>query len=264
MNNNVSISENNVGLKFLLRALRHRNYRLFFAGQGISLTGSWMQMIAVSWLTYRLTNSAFLLGLIAFTNQIPVFLLSPFGGVLADRWNRRNILIITQTLALIQALILAILSLSNVIAVWHIVILSIFIGLVNSLDMPVRQAFVVDMVKDKKDLGNAIALNSFLFNGARLIGASLAGIIIAITGEGICFLLNALSFLAVIIALQQMQIGPVEKREELIDIFKDLKEGFNYALGSTSIRYILMFVTLISVMGMSYVVIMPIFAKDIL
>lgn len=264
MNSTELVSENATGLKFILRALRYRNYRLFFIGQLISLTGSWMQIIAVSWLVYRVTNSALLLGLIAFTTQIPIFFISPFAGVLADRWNRRHVLVITQTLAMIQALILAILTFFGIVSLWHIIILSVFMGLVNAFDVPVRQAFIVDMVENKKDLSNAIALNSFIFNGARLIGASIAGILIAIIGEGMCFLLNSLSFLAVIAALLAMKIKPKKIRDTNKHILYELKDGFNYVYSSLPIRSILLLVSLISLVGMSYMIIMPIFAKDIL
>ncbi len=199
------------GLRLIFRALYSRNYRLFFGGQGISLIGTWMQQIAMSWLVYRLTNSAFLLGLIGFSSQIASLFFSPFAGVLSDRWNRHHILVVTQLLAMIQAFILASLTLTGVIAVPHLIILSIFLGLVNAFDMPTRQAFVVEMVEKRKDLGNAIALNSFLFNGARLVGPSVAGILISILGEGMCFLLNGFSFLAVIIALLAMKITPNQK-----------------------------------------------------
>lgn len=251
-------------VRFVLRALRYRNYRLFFIGQSISLTGSWMQVVTVSWLAYRLTNSAFLLGLIGFTSQIPVFILAPFGGVLADRWNRKNIVIVTQILAMIQALVLAFLSFTGTIAVWHIIALSIFIGLVNAFDMPVRQALVVDMVENKKDLGNAIALNSLIFNGARLIGSSLAGIIIAIVGEGMCFLINGVSFIAVVFALLAMRIRPIKRKEGAGNVLQEFKEGFTYAFRSIAIRHILLLIMLISTMGMSYAVLMPVMARDIL
>lgn len=251
-------------LKFILRALRYRNYRLFFTGQSISLVGSWMQIVTMSWLAYRLTNSAFLLGVIGFTSQIPIFLISPFAGVLADRWNRKSILLITQTLAMTQAFILAALSFIGVIEVWHIILLSIFIGLVNAFDAPARQAFVVNMVENKEDLGNAIALNSLIFNAARLIGGSLAGIVIALSGEGMCFLLNGLSFLAVIVALWAMKVEITEVKRERKHVLLELKEGLIYVFNFASIRYILLLVTLISLVGMPYTVLMPVFAKDIL
>lgn len=258
------LSSNSNDIKFILRALRYRNYRLFFAGQAVSLTGTWMQVIAVSWMVYRLTKSAFLLGLVGFAGQIPIFILTPFAGVLADHFNRQRILVITQTLAMLQAFILAFLSLTGMISVWQIISLSIFLGLINAFDIPARQAFVVDMVEQKADLGNAIALNSFMFNGARLVGPSIGGILIAIVGEGICFLLNGISFVAVIFALLAMRVRPRDKRYKNTPLLQGLKEGFVYTLNFKPMRYVLLLTTLISLMGMSYVIIMPIFAKEIL
>lgn len=264
MNYNRFLSNKTAFVKFVLRALGYRNYRIFFAGQGISLTGSWMQIITVSWLVYRLTNSAFLLGIVGFIGQIPAFILSPFAGVFADRGSRKRIILVTQTLAMIQAFILAVLAFKGVIAVWHIVVLSIFMGLVNAFDMPTRQAFVVDMVTNKEDLGNAIALNSFIFNAARLVGTSAAGIIIAVTSEGMCFLINGISFLAVIFALLSMKIKTIKTKYEKKHILYELKEGFIYVFNFLPIRYILLLVSLVNLVGMSYAIIMPVFTKDIL
>ncbi len=192
--------------KFMARALRHRNYRLFFGGQGVSLVGTWMQQVALSWLVYRLTNSPLLLGLVGFAGQLPTFLLTSFAGVLADRWPRLRLLIVIQTLAAIQASILAFLTLTGRIAIWHIFVLGICMGVIIAFDVPIRQSLVADMIENKEDLGNAIALNSFLFNGARLIGPSIAGLLLSVTSEGVCFLLNAVSFIAVIAALAAMRI----------------------------------------------------------
>jgi len=252
------------GLRLIFRALYSRNYRLFFGGQGISLIGTWMQQIAMSWLVYRLTNSVFLLGLIGFSSQISSLFFSPFAGVLSDRWNRHHILVVTQSLAMIQAFILASLTLMGVVAVHHLIILSIFLGLVNAFDMPTRQAFVVEMVEKREDLGNAIALNSFLFNGARLVGPSVAGILISILGEGMCFLLNSVSFLAVIIALLAMKMTPNKKDSEKTQVLQGLKEGFIYAFGFPPIRSILFFLGWISLVGMANTTLMPVFARDIL
>jgi MFS family permease len=252
------------GLRLIFRALAHRNYRLFFGGQGISLIGTWMQQIAMSWLVYRLTNSVFLLGLIGFSSQISSLFFSPFAGVLSDRWNRHRILVVTQSLAMIQAFILASLTLMGVVAVHHLIILSIFLGLVNAFDMPTRQAFVVEMVEKREDLGNAIALNSFLFNGARLVGPSVAGILISILGEGMCFILNGVSFLAVIIALLAMKMTPNKKDSEKTRVLQGLKEGFIYAFGFPPIRSILFFLGWISLVGMANTTLMPVFARDIL
>ena len=252
------------GLRLIFRALYSRNYRLFFGGQGISLIGTWMQQIAMSWLVYRLTNSAFLLGLIGFSSQICSFFFSPFAGIISDRWNRHHILVVTQSLAMVQAFILAFLTLTGVIAVYHLVILGIFLGFVNSFDMPTRQAFVVEMVEKREDLGNAIALNSFLFNGARLVGPSIAGLLISILGEGMCFLLNGFSFLAVILALLAMKMTSNKKPAEKIQVLQGVKEGFTYALGFPPIRTIIFFLGWISLVGMASTTLMPIFAKDIL
>ncbi len=195
-------------VKQTLRALRHRNYRLFFTGQRISLIGTWMERIALGWLVYKLTDSAFLLGLVSFLSQIPTFLLAIVAGVIADRYDKHKIVIITQVLAMIQAFVLAILTLTHIVNIWHIMILSVLLGFINAFDMPTRQSFVVELVEDKNDLSNAIALNSSMFNAARLIGPTIAGILISFFGEGICFLINAISFIAVIIALLLMKIKP--------------------------------------------------------
>jgi len=257
--------ENQVSSKFILRALHHRNYRLFFGGQSISLIGTWMQQIAMSWLVYRLTNSALLLGVVGFSSQIPVFLFASIAGVYADRWNRHRILVVTQILAMIQALILAFLTLMGAIQVWHIIVLSIFLGVVNAFDMPTRQSFIVELLEKAEDLGNAIALNSFMFNGARLVGPAVAGILIGIMGEGVCFLINGISFLGIVFALIAIR---VPERKKVVRasrrMWQDLREGYSYAFGFAPIRYILLQLGLMSFMGMSYVVLMPIFAKDIL
>ncbi len=247
----------------IFRALQYRNYRLFFIGQSISLVGTWMQQIAMSWLVYRLTHSPFLLGAVAFAGQIPTFLLAPLAGVIADRYNRKQILVLTQTLALAQAFILALLVLTNHVAVWHLVALSIFLGFVSAFDIPVRQAFTVEMIERRDDLGNAIALNSSMVNLARLIGPSIAGILIAAVGEGICFLLNAVSYLAVIASLLAMRIIPREIRSAITNVSGELKEGFRYAFGSASIKSILLLLGLVSLAGMPYQVLMPVFAKEI-
>ena len=252
------------GLKTIFRALKYRNFRLFFVGQGLSLIGTWIQQIAMGWLVYRLTNSPLLLGVVGFAGQIPTFILSPFTGVMADRWNKRRILIITQALSMVQAFILAVLTLTGNVAIWHIIVLSIFLGCINSLDIPARQSFIVEMIEEKKNLSNGIALNSFMFNGARLIGPSIAGILIAVVGEGICFLINGISFFAVILSLLAMKIKKHEKSKEDSDIMVRLKEGFSYAFGFIPIRFILMLLSIISLTGMSYAVLMPVFARDVL
>lgn len=255
---------NHIGWKFFVRALRYRNYRLFFAGQSVSLSGTWIQIVAVSWLIYRLTNSPLLLGIVAFAGQVPTFIIAPFAGVVADRFNRRKILIITQTALMLQALILAFLAISGHIAVWHIFILNILLGLASGFDIPARQAFVVDIIENKGDLINAIALNSSMFNAARLVGPSIAGIIIATAGEGACFLINGVTFLAVIFALLAIRTKPMPPEAKKSRILQDLKEGFVYTFSFRPIRYILLLLSLVSLCGMSYVVLMPIFAREIL
>ncbi len=253
------------GLKLIVRALQHRNFRLFFAGQMISLTGTWMQQIAISWLVYRLTGSPLLLGIVSFAGQIPTFLFAPVAGVFADRLNRHRILVITQTLSMLQAFILTFLVLFGVIEIWQIIALTAFIGLVNAFDMPTRQSFLIEMVERREDLGNAIALNSSIVNSARFIGPSIAGIIIAVSGEGICFFLNAVSYIAVIAALLAMKITPRVKEPAVRRrVFAELKEGFDYAFGFPPIRILLLLLVLVSLMGAPYAVLLPIFARDIL
>jgi MFS family permease len=248
----------------MFRALRHRNFRLFFSGQGVSLIGTWMQRTAMSWLVYRLTDSAVLLGLVAFADQVPTFFLSPLAGVFIDRWNRHRVLIITQSLALLQALTVAILIFTGTIAVWHIIVLSLFLGTVNAFDMPTRQAFVVKMVDDRNDLANAIALNSSMVHVARMLGPSAAGIIVGAFGEGTCFLINTVSYLAVILSLLLMNIVHMEPDGKKMDVLDGLKEGFSYAFGFPPIRAILMLIASVSLLGVPYMVLMPVFARDIL
>jgi MFS family permease len=252
------------GLKLILRAFKYKNYRLFFGGQSVSLIGMWMQSVAMSWLVYRMTNSAMMLGVIGFVNQIPAFILSPIAGVYADRWNRRSTLMCTQALLMLQSLTLAALVLSGTVAVWHLLALALFSGLVNAFDAPSRQSFVFDMIEQKEDLGNAIALNSAIFNGSRLIGPSLAGVIIATAGEGICFLINGLSFLAIIVALRAMTLTPKEHTVQTTHVLQELKEGFVYVYNHIPIRVLLILVALVSLVGMPYVVLMPVFAKEVL
>lgn len=251
------------GLKIIFRSLQYRNYRLFFGGQSISLIGTWIQRIAIPWLVYHLTGSVFLLGVVGFAGQIPTFLLAPFAGVLTDRWNRYHILIVTQILAMLQALILASLVFIGAIEVWHILLLNVLLGCINAFDIPARQSFVVEMVEKKEDLGNAIALNSSMVNGARLLGPSIAGILIAFTGEGICFLLNGLSYLVVIISLLMMKIVPRKINKQNTYILKELREGFSYTFGFAPIKSIILLLALVSLMGMPYTVLMPVFAKEI-
>jgi MFS family permease len=255
-NTNISVR-----FKIIFRSLKYRNYRLFFTGQSISLIGTWMQRIAMPWLVYNMT---LLLGVVGFAGQIPTFLLSPVAGVLTDRWSRYRVLLVTQIISMIQASILAWLCLTGQIQIWHIVVLSIALGCINAFDVPSRHSFVIDMVEKKEDLGNAIALNSLMFNGARLIGPSIAGIMLASAGEGICFLINAISYIFVIISLMMMKLKISEVRKKGSDILKDLKEGLNYTFGFPPIKHIILLLGLVSLMGMSYTVLMPVFAKQIL
>ena len=244
------------------RALRHRNFQLFFAGQFISLTGTWMQSVAQSWLVYRLTGSVVLLGLIGFASQIPVFLLTPIGGATADRYNRHKILLITQSAAMLFAFVLAILTLTGTVQIWHLFVIAAFFGIANAFDIPTRQAFAVDMV-GKEDLINAIALNSSMFNGARIIGPAIAGILVAAVGEGWCFFGNAASYIAVIAGLLMMRITP-EVRPRKGSTFANIAEGFGYVIKTKPILALLVLLGLVSLMGMPYAVLMPIFADQIL
>jgi MFS family permease len=244
------------------RALRHRNFQLFFSGQLISLIGTWMQSVAQSWLVYRLTGSALLLGAVGFASQIPVFLFAPLGGITADRCNRRHIVIGTQVAALLLAFVLAVLTLSGKIQVWHVFVLASLLGVVNAFDIPGRQSFLVDMV-GREDLMNAIALNSSMFNGARVIGPAIAGILVAKIGEGWCFFANAVSYIAVIIGLLMMRVQS-PARALMASPFEHMMEGFRFVNRTAPIRALLMLLGLVSLVGMPYVVLMPIFADKIL
>ncbi|HVN76734.1 MAG TPA: MFS transporter [Thermoanaerobaculaceae bacterium] len=246
------------------RALQSRNYRLFIGGQGISLIGTWIQQIALSWLVYTLTRSAFLLGLVGFSSQIGSFVLAPVAGVVADRSNKHHLLVLTQSLAMVQALVIGVLTLTHTVAVWHIVTLSLFISVVNAFDMPTRHAFYVEMIENRADLPNAIALNSSMVNGARLVGPAVAGLLIAAVGEGICFILNAASYVAVIAALLAMRIAPKPQAVEHRRIWHELREGFVYTFGFAPTRDILGLLALAGVAAMPYSTLLPIFAAQIL
>ncbi len=247
----------------VLRALRHRNFQLFFGGQLISLIGTWMQTVAQSWLVYRLTGSPVLLGAVGFASQIPVTVLAPAGGTLADRRNRHRIVVATQVSSMFLAFVLAALTLTERVQVWHILVLSALLGVVNAFDIPARQAFIVEMV-GKQDLMNAIGLNSSMFNGARIIGPAVAGILVAAIGEGWCFLLNALSYLAVIAGLLMMRLEPRPVEEPTATPLENILEGFRYARTTAPIRALLGLVGLASLVGMPYTVLMPVFADRIL
>jgi MFS family permease len=251
------------------RALAHRNYRLFFAGQGISLVGTWMTRIATGWLVYRLSprDPELWLGVVSFVGQVPTFFLAPVAGVLVDRWDRHRLLVLTQVLSLVQSALLTVVAFrgeAGMATVWQVIALALFQGLINSFDMPVRQAFLVEMIDRKEDLPNAIALNSSLVNGARLVGPSTAGILIALAGEGWCFLIDALSYVAVIAALLAMRVTRRAAQPHRAPVWHGLLEGVTYTFGFAPIRAILLLLALISFMGMPYTVLMPIFAADVL
>jgi MFS family permease len=250
-------------LKIVLRALRHRNYVLFFTGQLISLVGTWMQMVAQPWLVYGLTDSSFWLGAVGFAGQIPVFLLAFLGGVVADRYNRHRIIIATQTSSMILAFILALLTLSGHIEIWHIFVLSILLGVVNAFDMPGRQAFIVELV-EKGDFMNAIALNSSIFNGARVVGPAVAGILIAGIGAGWCFFANGVSYIAVILCLLCMRLKPREPIDSSQSDLSGVLDGFRYVQHTKPVRAVILMLALIGLAGMPYSVLMPIFADKIL
>jgi MFS family permease len=251
-------------LALAVRALRARNYRLFFSGQIISLVGTQMTRIAMSWLVYRLTNSAVLLGVVSFASMIPTFLLGPIAGVWVDRWDRHRTLVWTQSLSMVQSLALAALALSGTAKIWEIICLALMQGLVNAFDMPARQSFVVQMVERREDLGNAIALNGSMVNAAGLVGPAIAGVLIAAVGEGYCFLTDGLSYIAVIISLLSMRITVPQVRRPQREIGHELREGWQYVRGSLPIRSILTNLGLVSMFGMPYSVLMPIFAVDVL
>lgn len=248
----------------LTRALQHRNYRLFFAGQSVSLVGTWVTRIATSWLVYRLTGSELLLGITGFAGQIPLLLLAPFAGVLADRWNRHRILVWTQVLSALQSLALAVLALTGTITVLHVIVLQVVQGVINAFDTPARQAFVVEMVEDRADVANAIALNSSMFNGSRIIGPSIGGIIIAAVGEGWCFMIDAISYVAVILSLLAMRLPARAQHVERAHVLAELRSGVGYVFGFAPVRELLLNVALVGTLGMPYAVLMPVFAAKVL
>jgi len=250
-----------VSIRF--RALKHRNFQLFFAGQLVSLIGTWMQSTAQLWLVYRMTNSPALLGIFGFASQIPILFLASLGGYVGDRYNRHRGVIWTQTTAMILSFVLAALTLIGAVRVWEIILIAFFAGIVNAFDVPIRQAFLVQMV-GKEDLPNAIALNSSIFNGARIVGPALAGFAIAWIGEGWCFFLNGISFLAVIIALLMMRLDKFEPRASEGSPLQNFVQGFRFAMSDRPIRSALLLLSLMSLLGMQYSVFMPIFARDIL
>src|SRR5437867_195175 len=247
----------------MLRALRHRNFQLFFSGQLISLIGTWMQNIAQAWLVYRLTGSPVLLGTVGFAGQIPVFLLAPIGGALADRYHRRRIVLITQTSAMVLALILAALTLTGTVQVWHVLVLSALLGVVNAFDIPTRQSFLVEMV-GREDLMNAIALNSSMFNGARVVGPAVAGILVAAIGEGWCFFANAVSYIAVLAGLFLMTTERFVPRPMAGSALRNIRDGLRFVANTAPIRALLLLIAIVSFTGMPYAVLMPVFADRVL
>lgn len=250
--------------RLIARGLRHRNYRLFFGGQGISLVGTWMTRVATGWLVYRLTGSAFLLGLVSFSSQIPILVLGPMAGVWVDRLNRHRVLAVTQALSMLQSFGLASLALTGTITIRDVVLLSLFQGAINAFDMPARQAFLIEMVENREDLGNAIALNSSLVNAARLVGPSVAGLVIAAVGEGYCFLIDGISYMAVIASLLAMHVAAREARPVRQSVLSELREGWKYVSGFRPLWSILLLLALVSLVGMPYTTLMPIFAGVIL
>lgn len=250
--------------RFAFRALRSRNYRLFFAGQSLSLIGTWMTRVATGWLVYRLTNSASWLGVVSFAGQIPAFFLAPLAGVWVDRWDRHRTLLVTQALSMLQSLALAALALSGAIRLWQIILLALAQGLINALDMPARQSFVVQMVDHREDLANAVALNSSMVNGARLAGPALAGLVVAAVGEGYCFLLDGISYVAVILSLAMMRLTVPQSRAPQRQVLHELADGWRYVAASVPIRSILALLGLMSLAGMPYMVLMPVMAVDVL
>jgi len=248
----------------LTRALRHRNYRLFFGGQSVSLAGTWVTRIATSWLVYRLTGSELLLGVTGFAGQIPLLILAPFGGVLVDRWNRHRMLVITQILSALQSLALAVLALTNRITVAEVIALQVVQGVINAFDTPARQAFVVEMVEDRADIPNAIALNSSMFNASRIVGPAIGGAIIAAVGEGWCFAIDAISYVAVIFSLLAMRLPAAAVARLREPMLRELRSGVQYVFGFAPVRELLLNVALIGTMGMPYAVLMPVFASNIL
>ena len=249
---------------FMLRALRYRNYRLFFGGQIVSLIGSWITLTATSWLVYRLTGSALLLGVVGFAGQFPGFVFGAFAGAYVDRLDRHKILVWTQSISMVQSFILAGLTLTDHITVPAIVALNAVQGVVNAFDMPARQAFLVNIITDKEDLANAIALNSSMFNAARLVGPSIAGVVIAASNEGICFLIDGFSYFAVLIALLSMRGLQQQTRRVSTSVISQFTDGLRYVYTFRPIRSLMLLVAVVSLLGIPYSVLMPVFADDVL
>lgn len=251
-------------LKHFLRAFSYRNYRLFFTGQLISVTGSWMQSVALSWLIYRLTNSPLMLGVVPFATMLPAFIVTPFAGLFADRFDKRKLIIAANSLAALQALALAGLSFAGMIQPWHIIALGTVLGIANGLEMTSRHSFVPEMVEKKQDLVNAISLNSALFNTARLVGPSVAGLVLAATGEGVCFLINALSYIAIIIAMAMIKVKEKNARGPGKGALQELSEGLKYAFLNGPMRSTIILMAFVSLAVNSCFVLLPVVAKQTL
>ncbi len=247
----------------MFSALRSRNYRVFLSGQLVSLIGTWMQTVAQSWLVYRLTGSAVLLGTVGFASQIPIFLLSPLGGMVADRWERRRVLLVTQSCMMVLALALAMLTLTGRIEVWHVLAFAALLGTANGFDIPARQSFIVELV-ERRDLLNAIALNSSMFNGARVVGPAVAGIIVATVGEGWCFFANAVSYVAVLASLLALRLPRESRERPPASPLAEIAEGWRFVANTAPIRAILLLLGVVSLTGMPYAVLMPVMAEDVL
>ena len=252
------------GFSGMLRAFRHRNFRLYFSGQSISLIGTWVQQIALSWTIYQLTHSSFLLGLVSFAGQLPLFILTPFAGVLVDRFNRHRILIVTQSLALLQAFVLALVVSTGTLQVWKLIALNVFAGSVLAVDLTTRQAFIVDMVGSGDDLPNAVALNAFVINGGRMLGPAIAGLLLTVVSPAVCFYLNAVSYLPVIAALIAMRVKEHKQPTAESSPVEDLMEGITYVVSFPPIWTVMVLVGLVSLAGLPYAVLMPILAAEVL
>lgn len=245
----------------MFRSLRHRDFRAYFLGQMVSYIGTWMQQLAMGWLAYRISGSVLVLGLVGFASQFPILLFAPFGGVFSDRHDRRRLMLLTQSLSLLQTLVLAALTFSGLVEVWHLVVLAVWLGLVNAVDTPARQSIISVLVRERGDLANAIALNSFAMNSARFIGPALAGFLVSLSGEGVCFLINGVSYAVVVVVLLRIRLG--HKLPQRQAILKVLREGVTYTLSSTPIRTLLGIVATISLLLTPVVVFMPFYAREV-
>ena len=248
----------------MVRAFRHRNFRLYFGGQSISLIGTWVQQIALGWTIYQLTHSSFLLGLVSFAGQLPLFIVTPFAGVLVDRFNRHRTLIATQILSMLQAFALTLVVFTHALQVWNLIALNVFAGLILAFDLTSRQAFIVEMVGSGRDLPNAVALNAFVINGGRMLGPAIAGLLLTIVSPAVCFLVNAISYVPVIAALLFMRVDEYVPPANQAGPLRELIDGVRYSMGFAPIRVVLLLVGLVSLLGMPYAVLMPIFAAEVL